>query len=125
MNRKPSGGMVVAGALVILAVSVLWRQWDTDARPSAYQFVVRPGDDPASLRLEFPGSRMVEVDRAGELIVQNGDTATHAGRPRAYQHIGGSRRDVEVRFVLDAKGDVRFVVGAYDRRQALVITAQP
>lgn len=110
---------------LILAVSVLWRHWGTDAGPSAYQFVVRPGDDPGALRLEFPGARMVEVDRTGELILQNGDTATHSGRPRAYQHIGGSRRDVAVRFVLDANGDVRFVLGSYDRHQPLVIDSAP
>lgn len=115
----------MAAVLVILAVSVQWRHRGTDTGPSAYQFVVRPGDDPGALRLEFPGARMVEVDRTGQLIVQKGDTATHAGRPRAYQHIGGSRRDVEVRFVLDANGDVRFVLGGYDRQQALVINAPP
>ena len=93
--------------------------------PPAYQFVVTPGDDPAALRLDFPGARTVEVNRSGDLTVLQGDTATHANRPRAYQHIGGTRRDVDVRFVLDANGDVRFALGAYDRQQPLVIDPRP
>ena len=38
------------------------------------------------------------------------------GRPLAYQQISGSRRTVDVRFVMTRDGNIGFALGAYDRR---------
>ncbi len=121
MQRQPLLILLAAATLVVVTAGMLSPRRTAPYRLPDYRFVVTPGDDPGALRLDLPDARMVEVDRAGDLIVQRSDTATHASRPRAYQRIDGVRRDVDVRFVLDANGDVRFAVGAYDRQQPLVI----
>jgi hypothetical protein len=124
MTRTAPACLVLAATFVAVSMGVLSRNRATDNASHAYQFIIRPGEDPAVLRLDFHDARMVEVDRTGNLIVTVGDKATRASRPQAYQQIGGHRRDVDVRFMLDVSGDVRFAVGSYNRTQPLIIDSR-
>ena len=58
---------------------------------------------------------------ADDLVLHTagGDVVEHA--PVVYQNIGGQRRSVAGRFVLEGNGQVGFQLGAYDRRAPLVI----
>ena len=42
---------------------------------------------------------------------------------RAYQTIGSAHREVDVTFVIDGRGEIRFAVGPYDASALLVIDA--
>ncbi len=103
-------------------------------RQLEYDFLVSPGADPNVIRLGFAGADRVELDGAGDLVLHLGEpggvspgSTLRQHAPVVYQEVGGQRREVASRFVLDeASGgrespEVRFAVGAYDVTRPLVI----
>jgi hypothetical protein len=86
-----------------------------------YDFEVSPGADPKQVALRFQGPEKIELNASGDLVLatNGGDVRLHA--PRVYQKIGEEQRPVAGRFVLRAKDQVGFEVGAYDRSRTLVI----
>ena len=90
--------------------------------PFFQRVVISPGDEPSAIALPTDGAQLIEIDRTGTLLVHTGARVRRQPRPRAYQDIGGSRREVSVRFDLAPAGDPRLVVvGPYDRTLPLVI----
>ncbi|HEU4786589.1 MAG TPA: hypothetical protein VFS57_04250, partial [Gemmatimonadaceae bacterium] len=86
-----------------------------------YDFIVAPGGDPRLIRLGVDANERMQIDSAGDLIVN-----THAGevrwhKPVLYQDIAGVRRSVDGRYVQTAARTLGFDVGSYDRRYPLVI----
>lgn len=89
-----------------------------------YDFVVRAGASPSSIRLALDGARDVAVEETGDLGIDLGGTAVSWRRPVAYQEVDGVRRPVESRYALHRTGNtfaVGFEVGAYDPARPLVI----
>ncbi|MET0650330.1 MAG: SBBP repeat-containing protein, partial [Pyrinomonadaceae bacterium] len=86
-----------------------------------YDFVVAPGADPRRIRLRFDGARGTRVDDNGDLVITADGGDVRQQRPFAYQEFDGARREVSARYVVDARGRVRFELGEYDRARALVI----
>jgi all-beta uncharacterized protein len=85
-----------------------------------YDIVVAPGASPDQVRLAFPGSDSVKSSGHDLQIAVGGRSLTqHA--PYAYQDIDGNRVTVSARYVVNARGEVSFAVGAYDRTHALVL----
>lgn len=86
-----------------------------------YDFVVAPGADPRRIELVFDGVRTSVLDRNGNLVLgtRHGDIVQL--KPRVSQNIGGKRQEVEGRYVLLAKGHVRFEIGRYDTSETLRI----
>jgi hypothetical protein len=91
------------------------------ARSLEYDFVVAPGIDPNQIALRIDGAEHVEVDGEGTLVVHTAAGDVRQPRPVAYQRIGGVRRPVAAEYALDAEGEVRLRLGAYDRSRRLVI----
>ncbi len=85
-----------------------------------YDFLVAPGADPRDIALRFTGGR-VSLAANGDLLVHARGGTLREKRPFAYQRIGGARRRVESRFVLEPRGRATFRVGDYDRSKPLVI----
>ena len=85
-----------------------------------YDYVLRPGADPASIRMRISGAGKVRIDDAGDLILKAGAEEVQWKRPLIYQS-GDRARSVDGRFVLDGHGLVRFQVGSYDHTRELVI----
>jgi hypothetical protein len=88
-----------------------------------YDFVVHPGADPNKIRLAFAGQRSVKLDdHSGDLVVT---TATgfqvRQARPHVYQQQGNKRMTVEGAYQLKEGNEAVLRLGAYDRRQTLVI----
>jgi len=87
-----------------------------------YEFVVKPGADPAMIRLGYRGATEIEVTQRGGLRVE-----TPAGRfedepPLAWQLIEGRKRPIEVEYDLsEGAGEFAFRVGDYDRTAPLVL----
>jgi hypothetical protein len=80
-----------------------------------YDFVLQPGADPRRIALD--------VDARVERLEDNGDLllgAARQHRPVAYQRVGGQRRPVAARYVLNGRR-VSIDVGRYDRGHELVI----
>jgi uncharacterized protein (TIGR03437 family) len=89
-----------------------------------YDWVIAAGADPAAIRLSFTGASHVRVDADGDLVLNVADREIRHRRPYIYQAIDGGRREIEGGFRLAYDGQVRFWVGAYDKRRPLVIDPQ-
>ncbi|MEO8189258.1 MAG: SBBP repeat-containing protein [Acidobacteriota bacterium] len=91
-----------------------------------YSFIVKPGADPARVRLAYRGANGVRVNDRGQLEVETPAGGFTDDTPYAYQEIGGRRSAVHAVYALDEApaGGSRgygFELGAYDRSQPLVL----
>lgn len=90
-------------------------------RQLEYDFVVAPGRDPRSVRLDFEGAETVTIDPDGDLLLTVGDSVIRQRKPAIYQELAGRRRVIEGGYALDADGHVGFALGDYNARLPLVI----
>lgn len=88
-----------------------------------YDFEVSPGSDPKFIALKFSGSRNLAIDEHGDLILALDGSDVRLQAPRVYQKFGAEERTVVVRFALrgQAKDEVAFELGQYDRARTLII----
>lgn len=90
-----------------------------------YDLVVRPGADPAAIRLRYEGAAGARLDARGDLLLRVAGTEVRQHAPLVYQQEGNRRRSVAGAYQLAlAPGgvpEVRFALGDYDRRRTLVI----
>ncbi len=86
-----------------------------------YDLIVAPGADPRVIALSFQGANRVEHDAEGGLLISSAAGVLRQPKPVIYQEIGGVRTSIQGRYVLDAAGQIRLDVAAYDRRHSLVI----
>ena len=86
-----------------------------------YDLVVRPGADPARIRLAYRGARSIEIGASGELVVRTAFGEVHQGAPQIYQVAGGVRQRVSGGYRLLGRNRVGFEVASYDRTRELVI----
>jgi hypothetical protein len=86
-----------------------------------YDFIVAPGAAAKRIRLRFSGINALNVDSAGNLLLNSNDGSLVFRKPVVYQEVGGTRRPVIGSFHLLAKDTVGFSLGKYDASKALVI----
>ncbi|HET9177443.1 MAG TPA: SBBP repeat-containing protein [Terriglobia bacterium] len=84
-------------------------------------FILAPGSDPKLVRLAVEGARKVRFNASGDLVLTVSDGEVYFRRPRAYQGNGANRREVAVRYALQAENSVGFAVGPYNHHEELVI----
>jgi hypothetical protein len=93
-------------------------------RELEYDFVVKPGSDPAKIRLAMDGAHP-RLSSSGDLLLQLANAPSFNGirlrKPVLYQKDGDHRRPIEGAFTLAANGEVGIRVGAYDHSRELVI----
>src|SRR5271156_6646747 len=92
-----------------------------DQRQLEYDFVVAPGADPRRIGFKISGAKKIEIDANGNLVLPGGDSELKMRKPLIYQGEGASRSEVQGKFVLSAKNEVRFALGPYDHSEKLVI----
>ncbi|HJT88510.1 MAG TPA: SBBP repeat-containing protein [Bryobacteraceae bacterium] len=88
-----------------------------------YDFVLRPGADPGSIRLKFRGADHLHFTAAGDLSVESGGARFLQKRPSIYQvdPVTAARRPVEGGYQLLSRGVVGLRLSSYNRSQPLVI----
>ena len=86
-----------------------------------FDFVVAPGAEPARIALAIKGSDALRIDASGDVMLGIGKDTLRLHKPRIYQQVREETRDIPGAFRLDAKGNLRFQVAAYDRSLPLVI----
>jgi len=88
-----------------------------------YEFSVKPGARVKDIRLAYRGAKKLSVDKNGNLTIHTSLGNISDTRPTTYQWIDGKRVEVQSRFALNrrSKTTYGFTVGAYDRRQPLVV----
>ncbi len=88
-----------------------------------YDFEVAPGADPDVIRLGFEGVKRFELDSVtGDLVMRlSGGALIRQHKPILYQEEQGKRRPIAGQFVIRARDQVGFDVGAYDKTLPLII----
>jgi hypothetical protein len=86
-----------------------------------YDFVVRPGADPACIRLSIPAARKMYVNEQGQLVVQTARGAARWNKPGIYQQASGTRHEVKGKYVLRRGHELSFEVASYDTARPLII----
>jgi len=87
-----------------------------------YDFVVKPGADPNSIRLKYEGVKSSQVNAQGDLELEMEGGKVTFRSPAIYQEQeGGAKQNVEGRYRIEADGGIRFEVKDYDKTQPLVI----
>lgn len=85
-----------------------------------YQFLIAPKADPSMIRLSLTGPSNISLNDKGDLLLKLQGGQLMQTKPIAYQETRGIRTGVEARYIL-TEGEVRFVLGDYDRTRPLVI----
>jgi hypothetical protein len=83
-------------------------------------FTVEPGAEAAKIRLRVHGATSLLIDRDGALVAATGLGEVRFTKPEAYQERGGTRRPVEVAYVLHGYR-YGFRLGSYDHALPVVI----
>jgi hypothetical protein len=91
-----------------------------DGRQLEYDFVVRPGADPRTIRVAFAGIDGSRLNQTGDLELRVGNEIIRFSKPVAYQRAENERRIVPAAYIL-GDSTVRFQVGDYDTTQPLII----
>jgi hypothetical protein len=87
-----------------------------------YEFHVKPGADPAQIKLAYHGAESLALTAAGALEIKTPITSFNDDQPVSYQEIAGQRVNVPTAYALERTGHAyHFTLGAYDRSQPLVI----
>lgn len=85
-----------------------------------YDFVLKPGSDPATIGVRFDGADGVALDKDGNLVLSLGAQRIRQLRPIGYQDVAG-KRPVPVRYRLFPDGAVGFDLGPHDPAVPVVI----
>ncbi|HBB97153.1 MAG TPA: hypothetical protein DC054_17385 [Blastocatellia bacterium] len=85
-----------------------------------YDFVVKPGSDPRSIRLGIEGARP-RISESGDLLLKRGDDELIQRKPIIYQDINGERRLVDGQYSIRRNREVSIEIGEYDSSKPLVI----
>lgn len=86
-----------------------------------YDFNVAPGASYESIRWRFSGVERLSLDESGGLVIDTPAGQIRQHKPLVYQLINGTRKEIAARYRISRQHEVGFVIGDYDRRQALVI----
>ena len=100
-----------------------------------YDFVVAPGADPHLVALNIEGAERMHIDPQGDLVLSSDGGHVRLHKPAVYQPTTdsgprttgnlqssiGNRQFLNGRYILTAKNQVAFEIGAYDRSLPLII----
>jgi hypothetical protein len=94
--------------------------WYGNQRQLEYDLLLKPGAQPAQIRLSVAGAAVHKTEnRAVELRQAN--TVLRLLPSVAWQTVDGERRSVECAYRVRANGEISFDLGAYDRTRELMI----
>ena len=85
------------------------------------EFVVRPGADPAQIRLVYQGANRISVGAGGDLIVSVRRSELREEAPEIYQDLDRGRVHLNGRYRLLGPRTVGFEIDGYDPFKPLVI----
>jgi len=90
-------------------------------RQLEFDFIVAPGANPNTIRINVEGAERLEVDAQGDLILYLGSGKIRLKKPLIYQVVNGARQEVPGSYVLQNRHQVGFRLASYDARRPLVI----
>jgi hypothetical protein len=90
-------------------------------RQLEYDFIVAPGADPKSIRLQFSDATRLKLTKDGDLQIAANDGEIAFHNPVVYQIKDGQKEPLQANFQLLARNEVTFKVGNYDKMRELII----
>ena len=76
-------------------------------RQLEYDFKVAPGADPANIKMNFDGAEKMDIDPAGDLILQTAAGDLRMLKPVTYQQIAGVITEIPSRYILTSRSDLK------------------
>ncbi|MBI2816754.1 MAG: SBBP repeat-containing protein [Acidobacteria bacterium] len=92
-----------------------------NGRQLEYDLIAAPGARTDSIRLKIDGAQRLALQAGGDLILQTADGDVRLAKPFIYQDVTGGRREIQGSYVITAKDEIGFRIGAYDTSKPLVI----
>ncbi|MCX6584659.1 MAG: SBBP repeat-containing protein [Candidatus Aminicenantes bacterium] len=94
-----------------------------------YEFIVRPGANPAKIKLTYRGADSVKENSQGQLEVQTKSGGFVDDTPVAWQDISGKRESVSLKYAVESGKEKQntpdvtygFSVGEYNKNEALIL----
>ncbi|HTK95654.1 MAG TPA: SBBP repeat-containing protein [Terriglobales bacterium] len=90
-------------------------------RQLEHDFVVAPGADPRSIRVQIDGVQRLATNAGGDLVLHTSAGDALLERPVIYQERAGKREPVDGSYRIVAGNAIAFDLGSYDRSRELVI----
>ncbi len=85
-----------------------------------YDFIVNPGAEPDSIRLNVVGGEP-SIDAGGDLVIRTTASSIRWKKPTVYQQISGERKPVEASYIIKSDKSLMFRIGPYDKSHSLVV----
>ena len=86
-----------------------------------YDFIVAPNVDYQLIKLKFEGTKKLELNAAGDLLLHTEQGVIIQKAPRVYQKENSVKQTIESRYLLADNYEVSFQVADYDETRALII----
>jgi len=86
-----------------------------------YDWLVRPGGDPAAIRFAYKDIKGSRIDKDGNLVIETRFGELMHKKPIGYQVIDSKKQAVDVTFKKTGKDSFGFSVGQYDQGYDLII----
>ena len=86
-----------------------------------FDLLVKPGADPAAIRMKVRGAHKLALDRSGSLLLGDSAQGMRLGLPQIYQETKGKKTAIPGRFVIAGDDEVAFQVDHWDHTRELVI----
>ncbi|MGA8271225.1 MAG: choice-of-anchor D domain-containing protein [Candidatus Sulfotelmatobacter sp.] len=86
-----------------------------------YDFAISAGADPGQIQFEIGGANQIELDTAGNLVLQTNSGELHFQTPAIYQESQGQRVPLPGAYVMNDATHIAFHVAQYDSSKPLVI----
>jgi Abnormal spindle-like microcephaly-assoc'd, ASPM-SPD-2-Hydin/Beta-propeller repeat len=86
-----------------------------------HDFQIAAGADPSAIRFRLEGAEGVDLSSSGDLQIHLHEGTLILDKPMAYQLTPSGRKPVSAAFAIAKNGEIKFQVGAYDRKRPLII----
>jgi hypothetical protein len=86
-----------------------------------YDWIVKPGGDPADIRFEYKNVKSVGIDNEWNLVIETQFGKLIHKKPVSYQLINGEKVNINSHFESISKNIYGFRIKAYDRNYELII----
>ncbi|MDD5570847.1 MAG: gliding motility-associated C-terminal domain-containing protein, partial [Bacteroidales bacterium] len=86
-----------------------------------YDYIIKPGGNPANISLDFQGVENIFISSSGSLVIKTSVNQIVETKPFAYQIINGATISVECNFVIDNNTIGFSFPGGYDKKFSLII----
>lgn len=117
--------MVSAQAYAAVRMDGMYEGIDVDYQVNEgklqYDFIVAAGANPDVIALRFDGASKVQLDGAGNLVIDLGKGMVLQHKPFLYQIIEGAKARVDGEYIQLAGNEIGIRVGVYDASLPLII----